>query len=90
MGCKGSGERGGGKNEKFWKEGMERKQFLHDEESFARMWDEVAELTSTQGLWKVESRFTSREKEADGGGSKGCAFFVGDGIGWLTFSVQRI
>ncbi len=90
VGCKGGGERGGGQKTKFWKEGEERKQYLHDEESFARLWDEVANLTSTQGLWKVESKFKLREEGADEGGSKGCAFFVGEGIGWLTFSVQRI
>ncbi|KAH7327067.1 hypothetical protein BKA65DRAFT_405529 [Rhexocercosporidium sp. MPI-PUGE-AT-0058] len=78
VGCSGSGERSEGKG------------FLHDEESFKAMWDEVAEMTSTVGMWQVESRFTPRKKEADGEGSKGYAFFVGEGIGWLTFSVERI
>lgn len=90
VGCRGGGERGEGKDVKFWKQGEERKQFLHDEESFKAMWDEVAEMTSTIDMWKVESKFTPREKEADGNGSKGCAFFVGEGIGWLTFSVKRL
>ncbi|KAK0114213.1 hypothetical protein ONS95_013712 [Cadophora gregata] len=89
VGCLGGGERGGGKDFKFWKQGEERKQFLHDGESFKALWDEVAKMTSTEGMWKVEGKFKVREKEADGEGSKGCAFFVGEGIGWLTFSVER-
>ncbi|KAH7379861.1 hypothetical protein BKA64DRAFT_648169 [Cadophora sp. MPI-SDFR-AT-0126] len=90
VGCRGGGERGGGKDTKFWKNGEERKQFLHDEGSFKAMWDDVAKMTSTAGMWKVEGKFTPREKEADEAGSKGCAFFVGEGIGWFTFSVERI
>ncbi|PVH83973.1 hypothetical protein DL98DRAFT_569337 [Cadophora sp. DSE1049] len=89
VGCRGGGERGEGKDVKFWKQGEEREQFLHDEESFKAMWDEVAEMTSTIGMWKTQSKFTPREKEAEGEGSRGCAFFVGEGIGWLTFSVER-
>jgi hypothetical protein len=67
-------------------------QFLHDEESFAKLWGDVAEVTGTKGQWKVESTFRERapgEGDADGE-SKGCAFFTGEGIGWIKFSVERI
>jgi hypothetical protein len=91
VGCQGGGERGP-KASKFWGKGEERKQFLHDEESFAKLWSEIAVLTGTRGKWKVESRF--RERAVGGGdgdgASKGCAFFTGKGIGWITFSVERI
>ena len=90
VGCFGGGEGCEGTDVKFWKQGEERKQFLHDEESFKAMWDEVAEMTSTAGMWEVESKFTQKGKEADGEGSKGCAFFVGEGIGWLTFSGEKM
>lgn len=66
VGCQGSGKRGEGEDVKFWKKGEERKQFLHDEDSFKAMWDEVAEMTSTVGMWKVESKLKLREKEGMG------------------------
>jgi len=89
VGCEGSGERGEGKGGKFWKKDEERKQFLHDEVSFEKMWGEVAERTGTVGCWKVEGSFKKRAR-ASGDGSHGCAFFTGEGIGWLTFSVERL
>jgi hypothetical protein len=91
VGCRGGGERGP-KGKDFWGKGEERKQFLHDETSFPKLWSEVEEKTATKGMWKVESRFRERAKgEGDGdGGSKGCAFFTGEGIGWITFSVERL
>ncbi|PMD31612.1 hypothetical protein L207DRAFT_591559 [Hyaloscypha variabilis F] len=91
VGCRGGGERGP-KAKGFWKKKEERRQFLHDEESFAAMWEDVAEATGTKGCWKVESQFRERAKGAgDGdGGSKGCAFFTGVGIGWITFSCERV
>jgi hypothetical protein len=67
-------------------------QFLHDEESFAKFWADVAEVTGTKEQWKVESKFRERapgEGDADGE-SKGCVFFTGEGIGWIKFSVERI
>lgn len=90
VGCSGGGERGEGKDVKIWKKGEERKQYLHDEESFKAMWDQLAEMTSTVGMWKIESKFTPRKNKAGDEDNKECAFFVGEGIGWLTFSVQRI
>ncbi|KAG4434794.1 hypothetical protein IFR05_009729 [Cadophora sp. M221] len=90
VGCSGGGERGAGKDIKFWTKDEERKQYLHDEKSFKAMWDSVAEMTSTVDEWKVESKFTPRKKTADDDGSKGCVFFVGKGIGWLQFSVERV
>jgi hypothetical protein len=91
VGCAGGGERGP-KASKFWGKGEERRQFLHDEDSFAKLWEDVAEVTGTKGKWKVESKFKQRANgEGDGdGGSKGCAFFTGEGIGWITFSVERV
>jgi hypothetical protein len=90
VGCRGGGERGP-RDKSFWGKGKERKNFLHDEASFAKLWAEVEEVTGTQGKWIVESRFRERPKGAgDGdGGSKGQAFFTGEGIGWITFSVER-
>jgi hypothetical protein len=90
VGCRG-GERGP-KVKGFWEKKEERRQFLHDEESFAAMWEDVAEATGTKGCWKVESRFRERAKGAgDGdGGSKGRSFFTGVGIGWITFSCERV
>jgi hypothetical protein len=67
-------------------------QFLHDEDSFAKLWGDVAEVTGTKGQWKAESTFRERapgEGDADGE-SKGRAFFTGEGIGWIKFSVERI
>ena len=67
-------------------------QFLHDEESFAKFWADVAEVTGTKEQWKVESKFRERapgEGDADGE-SKGRVFFTGEGIGWIKFSVERI
>ena len=67
-------------------------QFLHDEESFAKLWGDVAGVTGTKGQWKVESTFRERapgEGDADGE-SKGRVFFTGEGIGWIKFSVERI
>jgi hypothetical protein len=81
VGCESGGERGEGKEANFWKKGEERKQFLHDEKTFQKMWGEVAEKTGTIGLWKVEAAFKKRAKKEDGDGSHGCAFFTGEGIG---------
>lgn len=89
VGCSGGGERDGGKGTKFWKKGEERKQFLHDEESFQGLWDEVAEQTGTVGKWKVDGIFKARKKNKDDP-TGGCAFFTGEGIGWFIFSVEWI
>jgi SAM-dependent methyltransferase len=85
VGCQGGGLRGpASKNIS-----EERKPFLHDDGSFAKLWGEVAKKTGTVGCWKVEGVFTLRYKEwEDGGNSK--AFFEGEGIGWFTFSVERV
>jgi hypothetical protein len=82
MGCRGGMEKGLGKSDK--------KLYLHDEESFERFWGEVAEKTGTKGEWKVESRFRVRQKEEGEARSEGFTFFLGEGIGWITFSVERI
>ncbi len=89
VGYAGGGVRGEGKGVKIWRKGEERRQFLHDEESFAAFWQEVADSTGTTGQWKVESRFKARGKKQEDL-SKGFAFFVGEGVGWITFSVERI
>jgi hypothetical protein len=90
VGCRGGGERGP-KAPSFWKKGQERKHFLHDETSFLKLWSEVEEKTAGKDKWVVESRFRERGKGEGGGdgGSKGGAFFNGEGIGWITFSVER-
>lgn len=85
-GCAGGGERGS--DTKIWVKGEEVKQYLHDEESFGRLWSEVAEKTGTVGDWRVEGKLRVRKKVSDDG-SRGGGFFVGEGIGWLTFSVER-
>jgi hypothetical protein len=70
---------------------VDKKLFLHDEGSFELLWGEVAEKTGTKGEWKVESRFRVRQKEEElKGRSEGLSFFVGEGIGWITFSVERL
>ena len=89
VGCEGGGERGEGKRDKFWKKGEERKQFLHDEETFDKMWREVAERTETVGCWEVEGAFKKRE-EGSSGGSHGCAFFTGEGIGVRAVFYQNL
>jgi len=81
VGCEGGGERGEGKETKFWKEGDERKQFLHDEQTFEKMWEDVAEKTSTVGCWKIEGAFKKRGNMDGNDASHGCAFFTGEGIG---------
>lgn len=87
VGCQGGGLRGGPANTDFWRK--ERKQYLHDEESFGKFWKEVEERTGTVGMWKVESVFKLRQREKGKEGSRSCAFFDGEGIGWFTFSVER-
>jgi hypothetical protein len=91
VGCEGSGHRGGGMDVKLSKKGEERKQYLHDVEGFEKMWADVAEKTETMGMWKVVGTFRKRPKqgEDDGRPAPG-VFFTGEGIGWLTFSVERI
>jgi len=92
VGCEGSGVRDEGKDAaKFWKKEEERKQHLHDVEGFKKFWSEMAEKTSTAGMWKVEGNFRKRPKkgEDDGRPAPG-SFFTGEGIGWLTFSVERV
>ena len=84
VGCEGGGERGD-----LQVKGEVRKQFLHDEKSFEKMWREVAERTGTAGLWKVEVAFKKRGGNG-GDGDHRRAFFTGEGIGWITFSVERV
>lgn len=88
VGCRGGGERSHGKGQ-FWKEGEERKQYLHDKESFEKIWNEVGERTETVGKWKVDGLLRVRERVNEDP-TNGCAFFTGEGIGWFTFSVERI
>ncbi|KUJ23738.1 uncharacterized protein LY89DRAFT_603944 [Mollisia scopiformis] len=90
VGCQGGGLRGGPANTDFWKKERRHWQYLHDEESFARLWGEVEGRTGTEGMWKVDSKFVVRRQEKGGDGSKSCAFFEGEGIGWFTFSVARV
>jgi hypothetical protein len=65
-----------------------RGQYLHDSTTFPKLWEEVAEKTDTVGQWKVDARFTLREKRP--GRDHDAAFFIGEGVGWLVFSVERI
>jgi hypothetical protein len=87
VGVEGGGERGGGA--KFWPKGEERKQYLHDKSTFQKLWDEAAEKTGTKGCWKVEGWFKLKVTDKSNPSSSG-AYFVGEGIGWFTFSVERI
>ena len=80
VGCEGGGERNEGKSVRFWKK-EKRKQFLHDEKSFARLWGVVAKRTGTVDCWKVGGAFRKRGLHKDSDGSGGCAFFTGEGIG---------
>ena len=89
MGCEDGGGRNEGEGIKFWKKGEGRRQFLHNETSFQKLWDEVAEQTETVGKWKVEGNLKIREKTA-GNPTGGRAFFTGEGIGWFTFSIERV
>lgn len=89
VGCQGGGVRGAGKDSPFWGETEDRKQFLHDSKTFADMWDEVAKITSTVGQWKIDAHFRLRDA-SQGDESANCAFFIGEGIGWITFSVEHI
>lgn len=83
VGCEGGGERGGIQIKE-----QVRKQYLHDEKSFEKMWGEVAERTGTVGLWKVEGAFKKRG-EGSGDGSHGGGFFTGEGIGVRTIRSLR-
>lgn len=58
---------------------MERKQFLHDEHTFAKLWNEAAARSGTEGKWRVKGELKIREHGVDPTG--GCAYFVGEGIG---------
>lgn len=82
VGCLGGGLRGVGSGS--------RTSFLHDEKTFAEMWDEVAQSTSTEDHWAVKGEFKVRKIDSVEDGKKGGPIFVGEGIGWLTFSVERI
>jgi hypothetical protein len=75
----------GGKGVNFRKGEVKWGHYLHDPKSFEKMWNEIAEKTGTQGQWNVDCVFRKRAK---GNGSS--AFFNGEGIGWITFSVERI
>lgn len=88
VGCE-DGERHGEKGIKVWKKGEERKQYLHDPTSFKKLWDDVAEQTGTVGKWKVEGGLKVQKKGA-GDPTGGRAFFTGEGIGWFTFSVEKV
>lgn len=94
IGRKGGGDGGDGSGSKLWWKPDQEGLWLHDEESFGRLWGEVEGRTSTVGMWKVEANFTERkmEKEIEDEGSdgEGGAFFVGEGVGWLDFSVMHI
>jgi hypothetical protein len=89
VGCQGGGERGS--DRKFWFKGEETNMYLHDAGSFERLWNEVAERTGTVGEWRVKGSLRVKEQEKGNkeDRSRGCGFFVGEGIGWLTFSVER-
>lgn len=81
----------GPEKKSFWGKGEAPKTFLHDEETFGKLWGDVEKITGTKGKWTVQSRFRERPIGAsDGDGStRGMAFFTGKGIGWITFSVER-
>jgi len=81
LGCKGGGERA--------LTTVDKKLFLHDEGTFERLWGEVAAKTGTKGRWKVESRFRVTPKEVIDK-HEGQTIFVGEGIGWISFSVERV
>lgn len=84
VGCEGGTESGQGKANE------EKKQYLHNKETFERMWGEVAKKTGTVGMWKVEGAFKKAQKERAREGSTENSFFTGEGVGWLTFSVEMI
>jgi hypothetical protein len=90
VGCKGGGARGVEFGKVFWEKGKEKQHFLHDNETFSRMWDEVATNTGTEGQWKVSGEFRTWNQCNLVDGKKAGSVFVGEGIGWLTFGVERI
>ncbi len=90
-GFQGGGERGEGKDSKFLGKGEKRRQYLHDEQTFKKMWKESVRKSGIQSSqWKIEVDFRLRTRDNDGEGSRSRAFFTGDGIGWLTFCVERV
>ncbi|KAF4633751.1 hypothetical protein G7Y89_g4373 [Cudoniella acicularis] len=90
VGCQGSNGHARGRGAKFWKVGtQEMKNFLHDEVTFPKMWEEVAEKMGTVGGWKVESKLKVRGEDVRAEKEK-TSFFAGEGIGWFTFSVERV
>lgn len=83
IGYEGGGNRATGSRRA---DGTEHIVFLHDAESFKKLWDEVAERTGTVGQWDVRARFSSKVALAKSAAS----FFQGEGVGWLVFTVERI
>jgi hypothetical protein len=89
VGREGGGEHGEENGMKFWWKENKRRLWLHDDKTFKMMWEEVEAQTKTAGMWRVEASFIKRKSDSQWE-HKGGAFFVGEGMGWLTFSVERI
>lgn len=81
------GIKGGGLARTNSAEGNERvtKNYLHDPETFERLWSEVAERSETIGQWHVDAQLKIGDPEKGRG-----SFFVREGRGWLTFSVEMV
>jgi len=74
--------------------GQNRKVFLHDPESFQRLWKEVETLTRTK--WKVEVDAIAKKSKSGGdtqieaSGKADDGTFFGPDTTWLKFSVERL
>jgi hypothetical protein len=66
-----------------------RVMYLHDAESFKKLWAEVAKKTGTEGTWRVEANLAVR-REQQGKSKVEGPYFQDEGIGMLTFSVEKI
>jgi SAM-dependent methyltransferase len=89
-GCLGGGERALRSGTKVEGSGGEKSYFLHDDVTFSTMWDMVTRDSKTEGKWKVDATFRVWDKDRNAADANGGPFFVGNGIGWLNFSVERL
>ncbi|PQE13508.1 methyltransferase domain-containing protein [Rutstroemia sp. NJR-2017a WRK4] len=71
------GKRGGGE--------AEQGRWLHDEDSWLRLWGEVWERLGTTGSWKVQGEL----RELGDVAGDDSIYYRGEGIGLFEFSVER-
>lgn len=59
--------------------------YIHNGESFEKLWKEAAEKNGSAGKWKVVAKLRVRPE-----GKGKASYFQGDGAGLVTFSVERL